>query len=344
MNCRSSAFYSLYKTGFLRALTNRASGGVRYCILAYHGISRKPLSLFTSAPLFESHLRFFARWGVVTSMDEIAGYLRGERVLEGPNLRFVLTFDDGYANVVQNAAPLLRKHRQRGIVYLNPGLIEKTTIPWYFEITGTERPARENRRSLAEAGFGDYKVSGQAEGDAWPMRLIDDIIAKVPPEGFEPWWKETSARFNPPTGEISVEGGIATWEQLGTAGDVLNFGSHTYSHCILGLCRDEKYMRDQVVRSKAAIEVRLGVKCPHFAYPRGRETDYNGRTQQVLAAAGHETAVTTQSGLVAAGVNCWKIPRFCIGETPVYELAARISGVMGQWDGNVSKLRGLIRR
>src|ERR1035441_7211575 len=115
MNCRSSAFYSLYKTGFLRALTNRASGGVRYCILAYHGISRKPLSLFTSAPLFESHLRFFARWGVVTSMDEIAGYLRGERVLEGPNLRFVLTFDDGYANVVQNAAPLLRKHRQRGI-------------------------------------------------------------------------------------------------------------------------------------------------------------------------------------------------------------------------------------
>ena len=62
-----------------------------------------------------------------------------------PRLRFVITFDDGYANVVRNAVPLLRKHALTATVYVNPGWIENATLPWWFQIHGSSERAKRLR-------------------------------------------------------------------------------------------------------------------------------------------------------------------------------------------------------
>jgi peptidoglycan/xylan/chitin deacetylase (PgdA/CDA1 family) len=336
-------FRGLYRTGCLQPLASRALGGVRYFILAYHGISTKPLPLFTSAPLFESHLNFFARWGTVASMDEVADLLSGRTIPSGPKIRFVITFDDGYANIVRNAVPLLRQYRRRGIVFVNPAWAEKPQMPWVFRLAGMEGPARQIRRSLAGAGFGDYGRLADAEADVWPIRLINDILKRVPQESFGEWWNQAAGGFPATTTNSLLEAQTAGWEELASACDVLDFGSHTWSHSILGLCRDRKFIHNEVVRSKSTIEERLGQPCPHFAYPRGQTTDFNEQTNKMIAEAGHRTAVTTVERFVTAGTNPFEIPRFYVSETPVAELAAQLSGVMGSWDKTVEKLKALVR-
>jgi hypothetical protein len=210
-------------------------------------------------------------------------------------------------------------------------------------MTGMESPAPEIRRSLAGVGFGKYRRLADAEADVWPTRLFDDIALGVGQETFNEWWGEVAAGFPPPKTQGQLEARTASWEELASARDVLDVGSHTYSHVILGLCRDPQFIRSEVVRSKAVIEERLGRPCPHFAYPRGLQTDFNEKVEKVVAEAGHRTAVTTCERFVATGTNPFEIPRFYVSETPVAELAAELTGVMGSWDAYVSKLKALIR-
>jgi len=343
MKLRRVAFAGVYRAGGLRVLLKPSSVSIRYCVLAYHGVSEKPQPLFTSRRRFESHLRFVARWGGVATLDELGRFLSGESVPDGPKLRFVITFDDGYANVIRNAVPLLRQYHHRGIVFVNPAWIEKPLVPWCFWMAGKESPAPEIRRSLAAAGFGKYRRLADAEADLWPTRLFDDIVKQVRQETFGQWWSQVASGFPPLTNKGQLEAKTATWEELASARDVLDVGSHTYSHSILGLCRDPEFIRSEVLRSKAAIEDRLGRPCAHFAYPRGLKTDYSEKLHQLVAEAGHRTAVTTGERLVTAGTNRFEIPRYYVSETTVAELAAELSGMMSSWDRKVSKLKAFVR-
>jgi len=71
---------------------------------------------------FESKVEHLARNGYVTlSADEQLAVLRGERL--PPDRAVVMTFDDGRASVGSVAAPLLRKHGMRAVVFLVPGRV-----------------------------------------------------------------------------------------------------------------------------------------------------------------------------------------------------------------------------
>jgi peptidoglycan/xylan/chitin deacetylase (PgdA/CDA1 family) len=344
MKTRAAVCSGLYASGASRLIAGIGRESVRYCILAYHGISKDPLPLFTSAKLFEDHLRLLTRWGCVTTMDEVARFLAGEPTPDGPKTRFVLGFDDGYANVVRHAVPLLRQYGTRGIIYVNPGWLDRGAVPWWFQIAGTNSRARHLRRLLAERGFARNGDSSGADAGSWPRQLIDELLARVPQEGFDQWWEEaTSSLPAVANGELS-DFRLASWTQLQSATDVLDVGSHTASHCILGLCRDPEFARQQIVSAKEAIERRLGRICAHFAYPRGEAADYNAQTQQLLVAAGHETAVTMRKAVALRGENPLAIPRFYVGETPVAELAAEFAGIAGRWDSSVGRVRSWLGR
>ncbi len=71
---------------------------------------------------FGRRLEHLARNGYLTlSADEHLAVLRGER--EAPERAVVLTFDDGRASVGRVAAPLLREHGMKAVVFLVPGRI-----------------------------------------------------------------------------------------------------------------------------------------------------------------------------------------------------------------------------
>lgn len=342
MKLRRVAFSAVYHARYSHLLLRRAAHNPCYCVLAYHGVSENPLPYFTSTRLFEKHLRFFRSTGQLATMDELAAFLSGASVPEGPNLRYVLTFNDGYGSIIRNAVPLLRQYQVPAMVYLNPAWIEKREVPWVFWLVGDEKPAPELRRSLAWAGFGNYPRLADAEADAWPSRLVDGILKQVPQEDFGVWWSRVAEGFPVAVSKKRSEAQTASWEELASARDILNFGSHTLSHSILGLCRDPGFIRNEVLRSKKVIEERLGQPCPHFAYPRGQQTDFNEQTQRLLAEVGHRTAVTTTERFAVACDNPFEIPRFFVGETPVAALAAQLTGVAQAWDRNVKKLKTLL--
>lgn len=101
-------------------------------ILMYHHVGAPYRTQF-NVPLedFEAQMNYLAQNGYTTvSIAQIAAALRGEGSL--PPCPVAITFDDGYANVYNNALPVLQKHGFRATFYVVTGYISvtKTFMNW----------------------------------------------------------------------------------------------------------------------------------------------------------------------------------------------------------------------
>lgn len=336
MRLRSATFAIAHKSGVLRLAMRRKLAGGCYVILAYHGVSERACPLFTSMECFRNHLRFMRKWGSIVSLDDLCEDISQGRTRN--RLCFVITFDDGYANVARNAVPLLRENRVRAAVFVNPGWIDAHIVPWWFEVAGDGDRAVFLRKKLASAGWRDasYEETG-CKG--LPMRLIDQMLASIPQGKFGEWWRMMCADAPAEKTCLSAESRIASWEELNAAADALDVGSHTLSHAILGKCADAAYMRAQIKGAKERIEEALGKPCRHFAYPRGRPGDFTGSTRQALVDAGFITGLTTVPALATRDSDLLELPRFFVGETSVAELTAAFTGLQSWWDDAVDMMR-----
>lgn len=83
------------------------------------------------------------------------------------------------------------------------------------------------------------------------------------------------------------------WDELGTLAEAgWEVGSHTCSHPRLTTLDDDA-LADELTRSRAVIEERLGRPCTSIAYPY---SDHDGRVVAATAAAGYALAATIPVG------------------------------------------------
>jgi peptidoglycan/xylan/chitin deacetylase (PgdA/CDA1 family) len=95
----------------------------------------------------------------------------------------------------------------------------------------------------------------------------------------------------------------------------MEVGSHSVSHRMLTHIPFAD-VRDEVRRSKRALEQELGVEIPSFCYPRGR---FNQRVIDEVRAAGYRTACSTRPGYVRRHGNPFRLNRFLIEDPNFFE-------------------------
>jgi len=116
-------------------------------VFVFHGV--EPVS-------FSRKLEHLVDNGYVTlSADEHLAVLRGDR--EPPARGVVLTFDDGRGSVWSVAAPLLRKHGMKAVVFLVPGRVRSRPGPvpptWEDVLAGRADEATVLRREEGEGAL-----------------------------------------------------------------------------------------------------------------------------------------------------------------------------------------------
>jgi peptidoglycan/xylan/chitin deacetylase (PgdA/CDA1 family) len=88
-------------------------------VLTYHAVEPGPAPLCVQPELFAEHAAVIADSGIpVLSVGEIAAALRAGEL---PKRAVAITFDDGFASVVEHAAPALREHGLRATVFCVAG-------------------------------------------------------------------------------------------------------------------------------------------------------------------------------------------------------------------------------
>ena len=320
-------------------------------ILLYHRVFEAPIDpqlLCVTPQNFSAHMEHLQRRYRVLSLGELR---RG--ILEGtvPKRAVVVTFDDGYADNLWNARPVLERYGVPATVFVAAGYVGQELEFWWDEV---ERlllhPGRVPRTLRMDLDGGVYEWD---LGDAAEYTTAEferhrgwHVLMKGDPTPRHRAYRELCRLIRPlPAGERRrVLDGLREWAGVDgkarwdyrplsrpellelTRDRLVEVGSHTLSHPVLSALSLEEQHRE-ISESKATLEAVLGRPVVHFAYPYGSSADYTSETVALVREAGFEGACSNFAGTVGAGkkVDWYQLPRFLVRNWTGEEFARRLA-------------------
>ena len=300
----AAGFRALAASGLERVL-ERVARGVGAILMFHHvrppsGDPFQPNALLEITPEFlDAALALVRRRGFdIVPMDDVpARLVRPSR--PGGRPFVALTFDDGYRDNVEHAAPILARHDAPWTLYLTTEFAAGSGRLWWVELEEVVR--RSDRLRVAIDGVRlDLPAGDPAAKDAAFARLYRALRA-----GPEDAMRETLAG-------LCAEAGMDTdaltrrlclgWPEIDALSrrPEVTFGAHTVSHPMLAKHPAEAARRE-IAEGRAILEARLGRPVRHLAYPVGDPGSAGPREFAMAREAGFATAVTTRPGQLFPG-------------------------------------------
>jgi peptidoglycan/xylan/chitin deacetylase (PgdA/CDA1 family) len=304
------------KAAFVRSGALRLAhrlGSTSAVILRYHSVQDYPdkfantigCDSIHSATVFALHMELLARHFSPVSLDDILLFLRGAKNL--PPRAVAVTFDDGFKDNFQIAAPILNRVGIPATFYILVDSVDRSKAPWYCRLrqifftsrSGSFRdPVTGRVRNITEAPDRDAAFLAAAEfcaqaGVSERDRYLVDAERSLDPEVFP--------------AESAL---MMTWDEVRSlAASGHSVGAHTMTHPNLAqISTDEA--RIELADSKRKLENELRQNVLHFSYPSpALNPIWNARTLGLTAEIGYSTAVTTMCSAVWRDTNALALPR-----------------------------------
>jgi peptidoglycan/xylan/chitin deacetylase (PgdA/CDA1 family) len=280
---------------------------------------------------FAEQLDVLAQRRQVISLQSLTQALRQGRL---PRRAVVITFDDGYADNLLTAKPLLEKHHLPATVFVATGYIGDRREFWWDELD----------RLFLQPGNLPQTLQLGVNGILHKWELQDTAhYSQADCNRHRHWkpWHETTPgprqqiyhalwKLMHPLSEKErqrVREDLLAWAQTEplvrsthrtladqevaelARGGLIEIGAHTVSHPMLSALSGAA-QQEEIVRSKRELEGILGQQVQSFAYPYGRECDYTEETTALVKEAGFACACTTSSGIIGRRASPYQLHRF----------------------------------
>jgi len=296
----------------LRRLTVSLHSSV--VILLYHRVfetSSDPWQLGVSPRHFAEHLKILQHNYRVLSLHDLLSSLKNARL---PKRGVVLTFDDGYADNLWNAKPLLEKYEVPATVFVASGSVDNNGF-WWDELEQALLQSRKLPKSL--------RLNVQSRTYDWPMsnsdqrqhafteihQILQPLIAsdrdQVMTEIFA--WADVDKMGRPDYRPLTTTELI----QLAQS-EFVDIGSHTLTHSLLpAMSKADQFAEIDGCRQK--LSAILGNCVDTFSYPYGI---FTLETPEIVESAGFHVALTSEKNVVEMGANPFLMGRFSVGDWP----------------------------
>lgn len=245
-----------------------------------------------SPEVFRGHAEIIARYYDPVSMDDVLKFLQGKKDL--PPRAVAVTFDDGYRDNYEMAAPILDGAGVPATFYVAVGSIESGNLPWPARLRYAFYTTALTRWSDPHGAL-HLLTTGPEREQA--MLFASDYCAPLSGSPQESFVQAVEA-------ELEVDpkrhrGLMMNWDHLRALVDHGHIvGSHTMTHPNLAHVSDEQ-ARIELFESKRRLEAELGSPVLHFAYPcPALQPHWKETTVEISRQAGYLTAVTTDGGSV----------------------------------------------
>ena len=278
-------------------------------ILMYHGICENDFTLLKGyderhipKSLFRRQLSYLKRKGYnFVNMSELVDILKGEKKVERP---VVLTFDDGFTNVMKNAYPIMKEFNARACLYLISGLIGKDELLWTDHIeTVIRNIGRGNFGFVFKGEPIRYNLDTKKSSEAAMLDIKRRLKTISNTQRLEHLKQFTERKIKDIPEEFSISG-VAQIKDLDK--EAFEIGSHTRTHSYCNAYTSSKEYEDEIKGSKADLEKMFGCKIDHFSYPAGL---YNNEAVEYVKQSGYKSAVTTWLGLNGKKTDLFKLKR-----------------------------------
>lgn len=307
-------------------------------VLLYHRVADEPadpLELAVSPGHFAEHLEVLHRLGRPITLSAL---LEGLRLGRPPKRAVVVTFDDGYADVLGIASGILADHDVPATAYITAGTVGSGAPFWWdrlaravlgptslpdtlhLDIRGETRRWRLRDAPGGTTAGVDARASMHRDLQrllrplSGPERIaaLDRVVRWAGPDATRP-----GGPFPLTVPELVALSDL----------DLVEIGAHTMSHPVLaGLPYPSQVA--EIAGSKARLEDLTGRPVTTFAYPYGDRSDYASSTVEAVRAAGFDSACSNFAGLVRSDVDAFQIPRFHVSDCDGDALEARLRALL----------------
>jgi peptidoglycan/xylan/chitin deacetylase (PgdA/CDA1 family) len=221
----------------------------------------------------------------VVTLDEAVRRLRGGT----PRPFACLTLDDGYADSLTHALPIMERFDAPFAVYVTTGMVTREIDAWWLgladlvrsrdRVTLTSRLSLECR-DLADKRRAFKRLESLIHGDFSLLPRLREAIAK---DGIDC--------------RALVDREALTEDQLRRLSrhPLVTIGGHTATHRNLAQASVSEVQWEMTENRKFLQNV-TGQPVDHFAYPFGHERACGEREGQICRVTGFRTAVTTRPG------------------------------------------------
>jgi peptidoglycan/xylan/chitin deacetylase (PgdA/CDA1 family) len=312
----------------------------RPIILTFHGVTSDlsdPVcnaeGLHLHRPIFERLMEHVARNYRAVSVARVVDWLEGGATV--PERAVAITFDDGFRNVLTDAAPVLKRLHIPATLFVSTDFVFNGEMLWPDRLLAALQSTREARLEVEIAGQSHAFDIATRAGKLRANQVINAACKRLTQD-------ERLALVRRVTESLGVDAASLSraWEgfrpidpdeleQLPGFG--ITVGAHTCSHPILALLSAADQARE-LAESKRLIESVTAARCDEFAYPNGGPHDFNDQTKRAAMEAGYRCAFTTIKRRVSAGDDPFEIPRCTLthNQVTLAEFSAELSGFPGK--------------
>jgi peptidoglycan/xylan/chitin deacetylase (PgdA/CDA1 family) len=319
-------------------------------VLLYHRVARTssdPQLLCVTPEHFAEHTALIAESYEPARLRDLVAALRTG---EPPPRAVAITFDDGYADNLGEAKPVLESNRVPATVFVVSGWIGGDRPFWWDELEvllllpGRLPPVLELevgteilRWELGEDAV--YTPEAAAARSGWtvldghnpgPRQLIyRELSARLrrleetARERVLDSLRSVGERNDETDGELARPLTLHELRRL-AAGDLVDIGAHTVTHPTLSKLAPDM-QREEIIGSRLQLESALGRPVASFAYPYGGARDFDQTTALIVRDAGFDHACANVASRLERGTDVYRLPRVLVRDSGGAELARRLA-------------------
>jgi peptidoglycan/xylan/chitin deacetylase (PgdA/CDA1 family) len=311
----------------------RSIAAANVIVLLYHRVAdvqADPQSLCVTPHNFAEQMEVLRRVGNPVSLRDLNRGLQGRKI---PRKGLVVSFDDGYADNLLNAKPILERSDIPASVFVAAGYAGSGREYWWDELEqllllpGTLPPHLDVYVSGAQIkwNLGDcasYSEECQRVHRSWT------IAQKSVPTGRHALYLKLYGimRPLPPAQRDELLEALRVWSARNfvaregyrpmtpaelrdlTVSGLVELGAHTISHPVLS-CLPLESQKKEINESKTLLEDIVNRPLTSFAYPYGGLDTYTADTIAAVRAAGFQSAFSTSVGLIRSDSDRFQLCR-----------------------------------
>jgi peptidoglycan/xylan/chitin deacetylase (PgdA/CDA1 family) len=303
----------------------------RLSVLIFHRVLAAPDPLFPDVPTaveFEARMRWVRSWFNVLPLGAAVDLLFSGVI---PSRAMAITFDDGYADNEEVAAPILASLGLSATFFISTGYLDGGCM-WNDRVIEAVRGCEMPELDLRSIGLPVFRLIS-----AGPRRqAISSILTGI--KHLEPKQRERA------TDTIVAAAGGRPSPALMMRPDQLrrlralnmDVGAHTVTHPILTRLTPEAAL-DEMTRSKRELEGMLGEDVSLFAYPNGVPAqDYDASHAAMARECGFSAAVSTAWGAASTRSDRFQLPRFAPWDSTRLRYGVRLLGNLARGERTAS--------
>lgn len=252
---------------------------------------------------FERVIRFLSRACTLLPLAEAASRLASGTL---PAAAACITFDDGYADNLTLAAPILARFEAPATIFIATAYLDGGRM-WNDTVIEAIRTTSAETLDLADLGLPVVSVGSTDQKRQAIASLLPSIKYRPVDERIE--LSEAIARRARATLPSDL---MLTTPQLHAlaATPGITIGAHTRRHPILA-CASAEEAAAEIAGSRTDLQTMLQTAVDLFAYPNGRpDQDYRAEHVEMVRQAGFRHAVSTAQGVASPSADPLQLPRF----------------------------------